>query len=308
MTNFNSIMQNYDFLLELPLVKSLLKKNKKLKKEKKYLKNLLYSVHIHVSSAAKNICSCCRNNMHSSAAEGGANNVPVTVSGKKKKQLTKLYNKKKDIQSLTETEVNQDNSTVVIKEEIVCEDNIDTSDEVVFIEKTQKPNIIYELEETDDTEEAKTDAETETDTEIEAEDEGEVEVEDEDEVEDEGEAEAEDEGEAEDDGGEEGEDEDEGGEEGGEEGEEVDEAEDEVEDEGGKEEEDEGGKEGEDEGEEVDEAEEEESVEEIMIKGKKYYTNDAQNGDIYSVDEEGEPGDIVGKFSKGIASFILLKK
>jgi hypothetical protein len=46
-----------------------------------------------------------------------------------------------------------------------------------------------------------------------------------------------------------------------------------------------------------------EEVFEIDIFGKTYYTNNATNGDIYSVDENGDPGDEVGKFVNGIATF-----
>lgn len=63
----------------------------------------------------------------------------------------------------------------------------------------------------------------------------------------------------------------------------------------------------EDDTEEQDEVEEEdddgEEVFEIDIFGKTYYTNNATNGDIYLVDESGDPGDEVGKFVKGIATF-----
>jgi len=56
----------------------------------------------------------------------------------------------------------------------------------------------------------------------------------------------------------------------------------------------------EEEGEEEDDGEE---VFEIDIFGKTYYTNNATNGDIYLVDESGDPGDEVGKFVNGIATF-----
>ena len=63
--------------------------------------------------------------------------------------------------------------------------------------------------------------------------------------------------------------------------------------------------ESEQEAEEQDEEDEDdgEEVFEIDIFGKTYYTNNATNGDIYSVDESGDPGDEVGKFVKGIATF-----
>ena len=61
--------------------------------------------------------------------------------------------------------------------------------------------------------------------------------------------------------------------------------------------------EGEGEGEEDEDEDDGEEVFEIDIFGKTYYTNNATNGDIYSVDENGDPGDEVGKFVNGIATF-----
>jgi len=51
-----------------------------------------------------------------------------------------------------------------------------------------------------------------------------------------------------------------------------------------------------------EEAEEEEAeVYEITIKGKKYFTTDEQNGDIYEMDKDGDVGEQVGSFVNGIA-------
>ena len=56
---------------------------------------------------------------------------------------------------------------------------------------------------------------------------------------------------------------------------------------------------------EADEKEDEdEEVFEIDINGKTYFTNNASNGDIYEMDSAGDPGDEVGKFIKGIATFV----
>jgi hypothetical protein len=53
-----------------------------------------------------------------------------------------------------------------------------------------------------------------------------------------------------------------------------------------------------------DESEEDElEVEEIMIKGKLYYTSSSVNGDIYRVGEDGDVEEIVGKFKKSKAIF-----
>ena len=69
-----------------------------------------------------------------------------------------------------------------------------------------------------------------------------------------------------------------------------------VEEEEGEEEEEEEEEEGE---EEEGEEEEEEAVYEVVIKGKKYYTTDEKNGDVYSITEDEDIGDCVGKFVNG---------
>ena len=51
------------------------------------------------------------------------------------------------------------------------------------------------------------------------------------------------------------------------------------------------------------EEEEEEEVEEVEIDGKDYYTNDSNNGNIYEVLEDGDPGDKIGWYENGIAFF-----
>jgi len=57
--------------------------------------------------------------------------------------------------------------------------------------------------------------------------------------------------------------------------------------------------------EETVEVEEEEEVEyfEVSIKGKRYYTSDLQNGEIYSMIADDEIGDLVGRFIKGVSKF-----
>ena len=56
----------------------------------------------------------------------------------------------------------------------------------------------------------------------------------------------------------------------------------------------------EEEGEEEEgEEEEEEAVYEVEIKGKKYYTTDEKNGEVYSITEDEDIGDCVGKFVNG---------
>jgi len=51
--------------------------------------------------------------------------------------------------------------------------------------------------------------------------------------------------------------------------------------------------------EEEGEEEEEEAVYEVEIKGKKYYTTDEKNGEVYSITEDEDIGDCVGKFVNG---------
>jgi hypothetical protein len=51
------------------------------------------------------------------------------------------------------------------------------------------------------------------------------------------------------------------------------------------------------------EVEEEEEVYEITIKGTKYFTTNEKNGDIYSIDSDGDPCDVVGKFVNGRQQF-----
>ena len=69
------------------------------------------------------------------------------------------------------------------------------------------------------------------------------------------------------------------------------------------EEEDEPEEEDEDEEDKEEEEEDELEVEEIMIKGKLYYTSSSVDGDIYRVGEDGDVEEIVGKFKKSKAIF-----
>ena len=41
-----------------------------------------------------------------------------------------------------------------------------------------------------------------------------------------------------------------------------------------------------------------------MIKGKKYCTDSKINGDIYNLDADGDPDEIVGRFENGKAIFL----
>lgn len=51
--------------------------------------------------------------------------------------------------------------------------------------------------------------------------------------------------------------------------------------------------------EDEDDQEEEDGVFEIEIDGVSYYATDENNGNLYTVDENGEPGEIVGKLVEG---------
>jgi len=53
-----------------------------------------------------------------------------------------------------------------------------------------------------------------------------------------------------------------------------------------------------------EEQSEEESVEEVTIQGKRYYATNTKNGDIYDIDEDENPGEVVGKYVNGVPEFI----
>jgi hypothetical protein len=55
--------------------------------------------------------------------------------------------------------------------------------------------------------------------------------------------------------------------------------------------------------EEEEEEEEDEEVFEVEIMGKNYYTNNISTGDIYEIDSAGDPGEQVGHYVHGIATF-----
>lgn len=48
-----------------------------------------------------------------------------------------------------------------------------------------------------------------------------------------------------------------------------------------------------------EESEEEEEVFEVTIRGKKYFTTNTTNGEIYSITSDGDIGDEIGKYHKG---------
>ena len=263
--DFNTkALDNYQFILSLPIVVELIKKNKKLRKENKSLKNLIYSI-------PEFRCKCSNSN---------------TIIENKSKKIVSL---RKTFTKSTET----DEKNIVlnhVKTEKIDNVNIindsDDDDSVVFINEVKKevtPNIVYVLEEEAEEEleegEIRQDElveEAEEVVEEEAE-EAEEEVVEEEEEEEEEEAEEEEE-----------------------EAEEVEEVVDEVVEEEEVEEE---VVEEEVVDEVVEEEEAEEEVFEIEIKGKSYYTTNEKNGSIYNVDENEEIGDEIGKFENGKPMF-----
>jgi chemotaxis protein histidine kinase CheA len=201
----------------------------------------------------------------------------------------------------------------IIKKEFTDKNNLpaivdDDDDDVIIVEPINKPNIIYELIEK---EEGVAEAEVEKEEEAAEEEEEDEEEEEEEEAAEEEEEEAAEEEEEE--AAEEEEEEETAEEEDAEEEEEEEEAEEEEaeaeEEEAEAEEEEEAAEEEEQEAEEEEVEEQEEAAEEeaevyeITIKGKKYFTTNEQNGEIYSMDPSGEVGDEVGLFVKGVAIF-----
>ena len=63
-----------------------------------------------------------------------------------------------------------------------------------------------------------------------------------------------------------------------------------------------------DDGEEEDDDEEDEEVEveELVIDGKTYYTDDSKNGSLFEYLEDGEIGDIVGHLENGSGFFLTI--
>jgi len=266
-------LDNYQFLLSLPIIVELIQKNKKLRKENKSLKNLIYSI-------PEFRCKCSNSN---------------TITEPKSNKIAPL---RKTVQKSTKTD-EKNIKLNVVKTEII---DVSDDDSVVFVEKVKKeitPNIIYvleeELEEGEIREEEVVEEEAE---EEEAEEEEVVEEEAEEEEAEEEEEVVEEEAE-----GEEAEEEEEVVEE---EEEEEEVAEEEEEEEVAEEEvaeeevaEEEAVEEEEEVEEEAVEEEAEEEVFEIEIKGKSYYTTNETNGTIYNIDENEEIGEEIGKFENG---------
>jgi hypothetical protein len=118
-----SYKENMNAILNLPIVKELIKKNKKLQKKNKALSNLIYSLPEFRCNCYKNCC--------------GQNKVQPLFE-QTVEFLDKVFIKK------------EPGGDEVREPENICIDN-----EVVILEKNLniKPNIVYEIEETDNLEE-----------------------------------------------------------------------------------------------------------------------------------------------------------
>ena len=178
-TEMNDIHRaNYDAMLELPIVKSLLAKNKTLQKENKALKNLIYSL-------PEFRCEC-----HSS---------PGKVKKNKKPKLrddtpaaTAAFTITVDNVESSEEKIKQekihDKNIEVLKQELIEIDIQDDDDDVVIVEppSTNINNVVYVIEEESEsteeeaeeeaTEEAEEEATEEEATEEEAEEKAEEEA------------------------------------------------------------------------------------------------------------------------------------
>jgi hypothetical protein len=148
-------LDNYQFLLSLPIIVELIQKNKKLRKDNKSLKNLIYSI-------PEFRCKCSNSN---------------TITEPKSNKIAPL---RKTVQKSTKTD-EKNIKLNVVKTEII---DVSDDDSVVFVEKVKKeitPNIIYvleeELEEGEIREEEEEEAEEEEAEEEEAEEEEVVEEE-----------------------------------------------------------------------------------------------------------------------------------
>ena len=263
-----SYEENMNAILNLPIVKELMKKNKKLQKKNKALRNLIYSL-------PEFRCNC-----------------HINCCGQNK------------VRPLFEQTVEFVDKVCIKKEpgaDEIRELNALVHDEVVILDKNpnDKPNIVYEIEETEEVE-VEEEEEVVEETEEVVEETEEVEVEEEEEVVEETEEvveETEEEVVEEE-------------EEVVEETEEVVEEEEEVVEETEEEvvEEEEEEVEVEEETEEVEvvvEPEEEDAGEvyEVTISGKSYYVTDEKNGKIYAIDKDEDVGDEIGEFKNGKPSF-----
>ena len=246
-----SYEENMNAILNLPIVKELMKKNKNLRKKNKALRNLIYSL-------PEFRCGC-----------------NIQCCGKPK--VTPVF--EQTVEFVDKVFIKKEPGVDEVREP----ENICIDDEVVILDKNpnDKPNIVYEIEETEEVEEEDVVEETEEVEEV-VEETEEVEEEEEDVVEETEEVEEE-----------------------VEETEEVEEVEETEEVEEVEEtEEVEEVEETEELEEEVEETEEDAGeVYEITISGKSYYTTNEKNGKIYAIDKDEEVGDEIGDFKDGKPCF-----
>jgi hypothetical protein len=260
------MQENYAALLDLPIIRQLIKKNAKLRKENKALKSLIYSI-------PEFRCEC---------RKSGSS---IKVSIKKEKedvipvQCDTLEEDDEVVFVAQENDVKKINIVYEIDEEEEAQaDEAEEADEEAQADEEAGEESGEEEEEEAQADEADAQAdEEEEDDEAEAQADEEEEADDA-EVEEDEEAEAqadEDEAQA---------DEDEA---------QADEEEESVEEEEADEEE-----------EEEEEAEEEaDEVFVVTISGKSYYTTNKDNGKIYAIDADEEIGDEIGEFKNGKAKF-----
>jgi hypothetical protein len=280
--NYNEYKENYNWMLQLPLVKQLMKKNSKLEKMNKKLIYLLYSKNTDINTEDSD-----------SDSEDNNTNIPIIYPEEKvshckytqtlSKETPFVYDKNKLIfeGSLN----NYPEEDVVILSEKLAEVKVKI-EKIVEVVETETEEVEEIEEETEDVEEEETEEVEEETEEVDTEevDEVEEEVEEEtEEVEEETEEDTEEVEEVEEVEEEEVEEE---------ETEEVEEVEEEETEE----------VEEEEETEEVEEEEEEEVIE-VKINGKIYYTSNITSGIIYDVDDNGDVSLEVGCYKNGKPSF-----
>ena len=146
-----SYEENMNAILNLPIVKELMKKNKKLQKKNKALHNLIYSLPEFRCSCYKNCC--------------GQNKVQPLFE--------------QTVEFVDKVFIKKEPGTNEVREPEICID-----DEVVILDKNPdvKPNIVYEIEELEEIKEVVEEEETEVVEETEEEEEVVEETEEEEEV------------------------------------------------------------------------------------------------------------------------------
>jgi len=290
---YTKYRENYEYLIQLPLFRDLILENRQLKKDNnKLLDILLHADEPDISStvpipAPFPISKPRRQKLYKSSSVIVKEENDVEYVG----EATRLETISDDVNIvyLLEESSEVGHEPPVQEQEPASDEGGQEDEEEEEEEKEEEDEedeeVEVEDEEDEEVEEEEEEEEEEEDEEVEVEDEEDEEVEEEEDEEEEEEDEEEEEEDEE------------------EEEEEVEDEEVEVEDEEVEEEEEEEEVEVEEvevEDEEV-EVEEEEEVFEIEVNGITYYTTNRDNGVIYGVDDEGDVGESVGKFTKGVA-------